>query len=414
MRVIHMALHGDAAQLDSSVAGVQGSGNVDTLVVRFDPSWDGFAKTVTWWDALGQEPVKRTLTADLLVDPAEDPRTYQTAIPPEPLAKAGRCQMVIDGYVAGKRARSVCVELDVLCAPVADAAGEPLDPTPTQAEQLQGEIEAILGDIARIARVEKEQAAARLGFLRRCWDEGEWVKAYRSGYATAEDGQRDYYFADQTYPKPDHYNHHPVMGGEYQVTVTRGSETVVGRYYFTGAPYTVDGVTVDEGLGVPDECDADGVLIEYIQATQDVTYCPKDYLDKLRSDTLAAAETAKRAAAHGPYVGENGNWMVWDLTAEGYKDSGVYAGGSKGDKGDQGDPGPAGPPGPVGPQGPRGEPGPKGDTGDVAALVDLESGVFAMGLSSEGHLLVTVNTETAAPPLEIDRETGHLIYKIGT
>ena len=275
MRVIHMALCGDAAQLDSLVAGIQGSGNVDELILRFDPSWDGLAKTVTWWDALGQNPVKRALTADLLVDLAEDRRTYQVAIPPEPLALAGRCQMVVDGYVAGKRARSVCVELDVLCAPMADHAGQPMDPTPSQTEQLQGEIESVLDDLAQV----------------------------------------------------------------------------------------------------------------------------------------------KRAAAHGPYVAANGNWMVWDLDHERYKDSGVYAGGrkgDKGDKGDRGDPGPAGPPGPVGPQGPQGEPGPEGPKGDAGALVDLESGVFAMGLSPEGHLLVTVNAQTATPPLEIDLETGHLIYKITT
>ncbi len=274
MRVIHMALQGDAAQLDSSVAGIQGSGNVDELILRFDPSWDGFAKTLTWWDALGQNPVQRSLTADLLVDAAEDTRTYRTVIPPEPLAKAGRCQMVVDGYVEGKRARSVCVELDVLGAPV--AAVRSADLTPTQAEQLRVEIESVLDDLSKV----------------------------------------------------------------------------------------------------------------------------------------------KRSAAHGPYVGENGNWMVWDLDNERYKDSGVRAGGpkgpkgDKGDKGDRGETGPAGPQGPRGPQGPQGEPGPKGDTGDVGALVDLETGVFAMGLSPEGHLLVTVNAETAPPPLEIDRETGHLIYRI--
>lgn len=413
MRVIHMALRGDTVQLDSSVAGVQGSGNVDTLVLRFDPSWDGFAKTVTWWDALGRNPVKRTLTVDLLVDLAEGKRTYQVAIPPEPLARAGRCQMVIDGYVEGKRARSVCVELDVLCAPIADHAGEPMDPTPTQVEQLQGEIEKLTDDIAKAVDTH-EGTVARLDFLRRCWDEGEWVKAYRGGYITAEDGERNYYFTEDYYPQPDYYNHHPVLGGEYKVTVTRGSETVVERFYFTGAPYTVDSVTISGTLSVPDDCDADSVVIEYVQATQNVTFCPKDYLDKLRADTVAAAEEVRQAVTHGPYVGENRNWMVWDPAAKAYKDSGVYAGGVQGEKGDKGDPGPvgpAGPAGPAGPQGPQGEPGPKGDTG---ALVDLETGVFAMGLSPEGHLLVTVNTDTAAPPLEIDATTGHLVYKIET
>ncbi len=266
-----MRVTGDVVQTDSSVAGVQGSGNVDKIVVTFDDAWDGFAKTAHWWDGHGaQAGEPRVLTLDMLVDKEyTDERTYILVVPPEALRCAGMCKLVIDGYKYGALARTVCQEFQVVPAP---ASAKGAEMTPTQAQQLQGEIESVLGDLSQV----------------------------------------------------------------------------------------------------------------------------------------------KRAAAHGPYVGENGNWMVWDLDNERYKDSGIYAGGRKGDKGDKGDPGPAGPQGPQGPPGPQGEIGPKGDTGDVAALVDLETGVFAMGLSQEGHLLVTVNTETAPPPLEIDRETGHLIYKITT
>lgn len=222
MRAIRMEAVGDAVSLDSSVAGVQGSGNVDAIVIRFDESWDGFTKTVTWWNALGQDPVQRTLTADLIADLAEDPRAYTVLIPAEPLALAGQCQMVVDGYQDGKRARSVCIELEVLPAPLADSAGQPADPTPTQAEQLQQEIDQVLDDLALV----------------------------------------------------------------------------------------------------------------------------------------------KEGAAHGPYVGEDGNWMVWNLDEAVYEDSGVYAGGWQGEKGDKGDKGDQGPQGEKGDQGDKGDQGPKGDRGD--------------------------------------------------
>ncbi len=285
-----MRVTGDVVQTDSSVAGVQGSGNVDKIVVTFDAAWDGYAKTANWWDGHGaQAGEPRVLGLDMLMDAATDTRTYVLVVSPEALRCAGVCKLAIDGYKDGALARTVCQEFQVVPAP---ASAKGVEMTPTQAQQLQGEIEGILGDIAQITRVEKEQAAARLAFLRRCWDEGEWVKACTFGYETV-DGEREYYFNDFNYPKPDHYNHHPVLGGEYTVTVTRGSKTVVGRYYFTGAPYTVDGVTVSERLSVPADCDADGVLIEYVQATEDVTYCPKDHLDKVNKDVAANAAAAK-------------------------------------------------------------------------------------------------------------------------
>ena len=106
MRTMHMTVTGDNVTLDSAVAGVQGSGNVDKLVVSFDPSWDGYAKTAAWWDAHGDQAGEpRVLTADLLVDPAADARHYILVVPPKALALAGRCTLVIDGYLDGALAR---------------------------------------------------------------------------------------------------------------------------------------------------------------------------------------------------------------------------------------------------------------------------------------------------------------------
>lgn len=275
MRTIHMTVDGDNVKLDSAVAGVQGSGNVDKIVVRFDPSWEGYGKTACWWDAHGGQAGKpRLLTADMLVDMADAGSGYILLVPSTALAYAGRCSLIINGWKNGCLARTVGQELQVVSAPALDEEQEEyIDPT--EAQRLQAEIETMVN------------------------------------------------------------------------TVTQ----------------------------------------------------------------------AKRAALHGPYVGENGNWMVWDLAADGYKDSGVYAGGTQGERGEQGPPGPRGETGPAGPQGepgltgPPGPPGPKGETGSVAALAELGTGVFAMGVNEEGHLLVAVNEGETAPPLEID-ENGHLIYKI--
>ena len=50
-----------------------------------------------------------------------------------------------------------------------------------------------------------------------------------------------------------------------------------------------------------------------------------------------------------PYIGDNGNWYIWDKDAGVYRNSGVSAQGPKGDTGETG---------------PQGLQGPKGDTGD--------------------------------------------------
>lgn len=138
MRTIHMAVRGDAVTLDSTVAGVQGSGNVDKVVVCFDESWAGYAKSVCWWDAHGiraGEP--RLLTADLMVDAAQG-KSYILLAPPEALRWPGRCSLVVDGWRDGALARTVRQEFQVVSAP--DAA-KGSDVTPSQAQQLQREIE---------------------------------------------------------------------------------------------------------------------------------------------------------------------------------------------------------------------------------------------------------------------------------
>ena len=159
-RIIEVKVCGNHISKDNKYAGVSGEGNVTKLRITFDEGWDGYSKTVTFFDAHGNNPVKRIQGVDLIEDITKDARTYLTPIPPEPLAIAGELTFVADGYLDGKRQRSVADKLVIKESPITDDAGEPTDPTPSQAEQIQGEIEKIKDDIlnAVIAKNDAETA----------------------------------------------------------------------------------------------------------------------------------------------------------------------------------------------------------------------------------------------------------------
>ena len=156
-RIINVKVGGNHLSKDNKNAGVRGEANVTKLRITFDGGWDEYAKKVTFWDARGANPVERTLTADLLENIVESTRVYLVPIPAEPMAEAGNMTFVIDGYIDSKRQRSMSDVLVVQDAPIADNAGEPADPTPSQAEQLQGQIDTILDNI-QIAQAGAETA----------------------------------------------------------------------------------------------------------------------------------------------------------------------------------------------------------------------------------------------------------------
>lgn len=157
-RIIEVKVKSDYLTKDSDQAGNQYEANVTILRLTFDESWDGFAKKVVFWNARGEGPVQRILTTDMLEDITQNPRIYLCPIPGEPMAVAGKCEFVVEGYVDGKRQRTVGDKLKVRQSPYSLTETEPADPTPSQAEQLQVEIEKVLHDIQRA--VEAANAAA--------------------------------------------------------------------------------------------------------------------------------------------------------------------------------------------------------------------------------------------------------------
>lgn len=159
-RIIEVKVNGNYLTKDNDSAGVQHEANATALRIEFDRGWDGYAKKVTWWDAKGLNPVERTLTADLLEDSANSPRIYLCSIPGEAMTEAGKCTFVIDGYISGKRQRSVSETLKVKPAPFIEQAGQPADPTPTQAEQLQEQIDGIMDTIQQAAQSAEDAASS--------------------------------------------------------------------------------------------------------------------------------------------------------------------------------------------------------------------------------------------------------------
>ena len=94
-------------------------------------------------------------------------------------------------------------------------------------------------------------------------------------------------------------------------------------------------------------------------------------------DVIKAAEKAETATVKTPYIGDNGNWYVWNFEKNEYEDSGVNS------EGKPGEPGPAGPAGPQGPEGPAGEQGPTGAKGDQAVAHLAPGGDGACGQRRE-------------------------------
>lgn len=175
-RIIEVKVSEDYLTKDGDQAGTQYEANVTTLRITFDESWDGFAKKVLFWDAKGENPVRRILTVDMLENVDVDLRVYLCPIPGEALTEAGWCEFVVEGYADGKRQRTVADKLKVRPAPHSDTETEPIDPTPSQAEQLQVQMDAILVEIQRaihaadaadaaMARAESAQQAAEEAIL---------------------------------------------------------------------------------------------------------------------------------------------------------------------------------------------------------------------------------------------------------
>ena len=147
-RTIQVTVNGELVKKHSKNAAGQGEANVTTLHILFSAEWEEFSKRIVWRDATGENPVSVLLMHEVeeLLD-GQDPLAFDTPIPAEPLAVAGWCSFTIEGFRdSNPTAVSISVT-DYLLVKANDAYGAPAEPTPTQAQQLQAQIESIVPQV---------------------------------------------------------------------------------------------------------------------------------------------------------------------------------------------------------------------------------------------------------------------------
>ena len=145
------------------VVGAAGSHNDVALRLAFSPMWAGTARSIVWKDALGENPTVTILGADLLE--AGEAEVYIVPIPAEPKAYAGDMTMTIKGAVVdGDTETSATLTarafFTVMESDWDEDAAESGDVNPTQAEQLQAQIEEIKDNIVAATQAATEAAAS--------------------------------------------------------------------------------------------------------------------------------------------------------------------------------------------------------------------------------------------------------------
>lgn len=159
-KIISCRVTDEYVQGTGAVVGAAGSHDDAALELSFSEIWNGTTKRIVWFDALGQNPTLTILTPQLLVPGEEE--VYRVPIPAEAKAVAGNLMMSIRGVVVGddgyedKAVVSATAEFVVLESVWDNDASESEEITPSQAEQLQAELDSIKTDISATVEAAKK------------------------------------------------------------------------------------------------------------------------------------------------------------------------------------------------------------------------------------------------------------------
>ncbi len=150
-RTINVAVNGNFVRKDSKNAGVQGEANVTHLHIVMSGDWEAFSKRIIWRDAQGENPVSVLLFHSVEdLEAGKDPLVFDTPIPAEPLALAGWCSFTIEGFRDSDPTAVSITVTDTLLVKVNDAYNAPAEPTPSQAQQLQVQIDGIVPQVSEL------------------------------------------------------------------------------------------------------------------------------------------------------------------------------------------------------------------------------------------------------------------------
>ena len=149
-RTIPLKIQNEYIAGDKVLIGAAGSHNDVVLRMEFSPLWEGLTKTVQFRDALGEKTIETLLTADLLEK--NSTTVYMVPVPNGAKKYAGEMTLAVKGAaVSGdKETRATTAVHGAFTVGESkwDTSAETeQDVPPTQAEQLQSQIDAVLGKI---------------------------------------------------------------------------------------------------------------------------------------------------------------------------------------------------------------------------------------------------------------------------
>lgn len=199
-RTIPLKIQNEYITGDKVLIGAAGSHNDVVLRMEFSPMWEGLTKTVQFRDALGETTIEVLLTADMLE--ADDTSVYLAPVPNGAKKYAGEMTLCVKGatVAGGKETRATTAvygRFTVGESKWDTSAETEQDVPPTQAEQLQGQIENVLATIvdARKAATEAAKSAegAALSQSRAQTSEqyaGEYAQAAANSAASASASEK--------------------------------------------------------------------------------------------------------------------------------------------------------------------------------------------------------------------------------
>ena len=168
MKVINVRVNGYSVVKDHNTAGAQYEANSTELRIEFNEDWDGYAKEITFWNALGKNPVVGVITPERAEDIIKTARVIRVPIPGEAMTEEGLMTFVIDGYHEGDKKvkkRSVEDTLKVLKSRKEDNPNNASEPTADEVTQILMQIENMRNDIqeAYVSAERAENASSAIG-----------------------------------------------------------------------------------------------------------------------------------------------------------------------------------------------------------------------------------------------------------
>ena len=162
-RTIPLKIQNEYIAGDKVLIGAAGSHNDVVLRMEFSPLWEGLTKTVQFRDALGEKTIETLLTAELLEK--NSTTVYMVPVPNGAKKYAGEMTLAVKGAaVSGdKETRATTAVHGAFTVGESkwDTSAETeQDVNATQAEQLQRQIDAVLGTINDAAASANAAAAS--------------------------------------------------------------------------------------------------------------------------------------------------------------------------------------------------------------------------------------------------------------